>query len=547
VPNTRSRRLGVALAATLAVCACRGPDDLSLGEAPLPPSSSERFLSPGGNDQNDGTRERPWKTFAHALPALGPGSTLTLLASAAPYEDATTGTLNVRCADASADSTVPGAVLASSGLQTAGMAITVRADPGAERQAFLRGSGRAPPLSIDTCHDWTISGLRVESQDLADPSLSTDDGAVVVVDGPSSGLTLEGLLVRKPNRYQPSPLVRVGDGATGVTIDECELYDFHATAFEVRRAGSISFLRNYINSRGTRDPADATVPSEDPTRGDWGVLLEETHDVVIANNVVEDVADGIGVVGRGPGVTAPPLNAPPGNNLLLGNVVYKPAILGFRLDSRCGGAPACDGSHEVYRVELGNDVVVGGALGVSDAGSVGTRIHELTIIDAARGESISKEPQNNALQATSQTFNTLVTGYQSVAFYQAGQMTWGFDHCAASVGYDPATAYEPDDPARVTNKVMAAPLGACLVYLPADSLLRNMGGAGNDVGANVVYRYDETGQPTTTPLWTPGFPCGAIVAGVNDDPATNCVGVNAAGRLNVSPKGGSGTCPLPIP
>jgi hypothetical protein len=427
------------------------------------------------------------------------------------------------------------------------MAFTVRAEPDHERQAFLRGDGRVPALSIDSCQDWTITGLRLESQDLAGDSLPPDAGAVVVVDGPSAGLTLERLLVAKPNRYQPkAALVLVGDGSTGITIDECELYDFHASAFAARRSGFVSFLRNYVNSRGTADPADATAHSDDPTRGDCGVLLEETHDVVVANNVIEGVSEGLAVLGRAPGVTAPPLTAPQGNNRLLGNVVYQPAAVGFRLDSRCDGASACDGSHEVFLAELGNDVVVGGALGVSDAGSVGTRIHELSIIDAARGESISKEPQNKALQAGSTTINTLVAGYQSVAFYQAGQMTWGFDHCAAVGGYDPTTSYEPDDPARVTNKVTVMPpvLGACLVFLPADSPLKNKG-AGNDVGANVLYRYDETGQPTTTPLWTPAFPCGVIIAGVNDDPRTNCSGLNAPARLNVSAKG-SGTCPLPF-
>jgi hypothetical protein len=63
------------------------------------------------------------------------------------------------------------------------------------------------------------------------------------------------------------------------------------------------------------------------------------------------------------------------------------------------------------------------------------------------------------------------------------------------------------------------------------------------VGANVVFRYVE-GVLTEEPLWrasTGAFPCGAIVAGVNDDPSQSCSGVHE--RLHV----GTAGCALPEP
>jgi hypothetical protein len=71
--------------------------------------------------------------------------------------------------------------------------------------------------------------------------------------------------------------------------------------------------------------------------------------------------------------------------------------------------------------------------------------------------------------------------------------------------------------------------------------MKRAGKNGADIGANVLYRY-ENGVLTTQPLWDPvtgRFPCGAVVEGVNSDPAISCIGVHQ--RLNVNTTG----CPFP--
>jgi hypothetical protein len=71
--------------------------------------------------------------------------------------------------------------------------------------------------------------------------------------------------------------------------------------------------------------------------------------------------------------------------------------------------------------------------------------------------------------------------------------------------------------------------------------LRGAAGADGDVGANVVYRYQD-GVLTPQPLWDPltgAFPCGAIVPGINDDPSQSCSG--AQQRFHV----GTPDCALP--
>jgi hypothetical protein len=110
-------------------------------------------------------------------------------------------------------------------------------------------------------------------------------------------------------------------------------------------------------------------------------------------------------------------------------------------------------------------------------------------------------------------------------------------------------ADEPiDDDAGLVRHSLAEPVGdigfaidQCAVFVPAGSTMKGRGEAGADVGANVLYRYED-GEITTVPLWDPesgSFPCGAIVPGINDDPAHACVGVHQ--RLNVGVNG----CALP--
>ena len=71
--------------------------------------------------------------------------------------------------------------------------------------------------------------------------------------------------------------------------------------------------------------------------------------------------------------------------------------------------------------------------------------------------------------------------------------------------------------------------------------MKGAGAGGADIGANVLYRY-QNGTLTNQPLWDPvtgEFPHGAIVAGVNDIAGSSLFDVHK--RLNVNTNG----CPFP--
>jgi hypothetical protein len=97
-----------------------------------------------------------------------------------------------------------------------------------------------------------------------------------------------------------------------------------------------------------------------------------------------------------------------------------------------------------------------------------------------------------------------------------------------------SSAYSPAVPnSHVTNPLTTNPqLNGILVWIPAGTPMKGAG-SGGDIGANVLYRYQD-GTLTTQRLWnTDGtFPHGATVLGVNDSSLVSLVNVNT--RLNVT-------------
>jgi len=556
---TRARHIGAALAVAFALGgACRGPGAISIGTTIVASPGVTIYLSPKGSDDTCcATQDAPWKTFAKALKYVKPGKTIML--EDGTYEAATTGLLNIVC-DASAPKSSPNAVLAPNG--ATGMPIIVMALN--ERQAFLAGDGTSPPLTVDACHDWRFHGLHVESKDFEpapvdfNAALNTPDlGSVIVVGFGNAYLTFERMLVLHPNRWLHSHLLRIGDDSSNVsnvTVTESEFYDFHHNAIEAWRTNSLQLLRNYVNSRGTADLLAPAWQSEAPNTGDYGIFLEETSNSVVANNVIEGINDGMALVGRYYMATvAPGVTGDISNNSFLGNVVYQPLTIGIRIDSRCfqsdgqtAQIPCTDTFHTIQNTTLSNDVVVGGDAGISSAGAENTVIAEVSVIDAANGVSLHREPQNAGFSSTSKTTNSLVANFQAVAFDAMSETMYSFDHCSTSGGYNPsAEDYVPGD--FVSNGITVAPqLGACLVYLPSTSPLKNAGvgssGVPVAVGANVVYEYLGDGTLSATPLWTSmGFPCGAQVTVAGDGGAPVVVNPDcedvATQHLNVASMG----------
>ena len=129
-------------------------------------------------------------------------------------------------------------------------------------------------------------------------------------------------------------------------------------------------------------------------------------------------------------------------------------------------------------------------------------------------------------------------------FLVSGQENWRIEWSDAAGNHVDYGAAEPpgDDAGHIRRSVVldvpeiGLGDGQCLIQVPDGSALKRAGNGAHDIGATIVRRYHD-GKLTREPLWDPAtgaFPCGAVVAGINDGPI-RCTNVHE--RLNVNARG----------
>jgi hypothetical protein len=481
------------------------------------------FVSPAGDDSAAGTRASPWRTLERATSSLTPGQTLELMTG--DYLPETTGVLSVDCSGG-ARSGRPGAP------------ITIRAE--SERGARLHGDGAVVPLELANCDNWVIEGLLLTNEHNPDVPKGVDVGTVALIRS-SRDLTLRRLLLMRSNHDRHTHLLRLLE-SDRVLVEECEAYDFFHNAFEAVRTQAVIFRRNYFHSRYATSQGNI-VGTDEPTRGETAIQVEESSGAILENNVAEVVGTGFAIVARSVGspyTDAP--RAPVSGARLFGNLVRDALGPGFRVESRCDDANPCiDPARIVSDTLIVNGVVLDADAGYSVDAGPGTRFDNVSAIDVKNGVVIQRSDANLGREFAASAARANVRGYTGVAFWASGAEDWSFDHCAAQNPGTEAVDYSPQ--AGVLQPISAPNADACLAYLGKKSALREAAGADGDVGASVLYR-SVSGLMTTEPLWdrkTGQFACGAIVPGINDDPTQSCSGVHERFRI------GSADCPLPYP
>lgn len=472
------------------------------------------YISPLGNDAAEGTREAPWYSFARAVGALEPGMSLVLLSG--NYEPETTGLLLVDC-DAEA---------ASQG--TAALPIFVRADE--ERQAHIRTGGQDEGIRVQGCSHWQLRGLTVIGQDFRG---GIPRAGVRIHE--SSEVALRRVLVATDNRHASNPLYLIDD-SDQVLVEECEAYDFTATAFWSSTSTNTTFRRVYANSRGRADLAEcgqAANPdcSQDIERGDFGI--KANTGTLVENAIIEDVLNGVSASGPsdlrvfGTAIVAGRF----GVSFTLDPDVGSPRGVVIQDVVGVGQTEATIWFRSVAEVSLRSVTSVGPGRGLSSLLAVGMLpCPDGCQLEGANLLSIGAEAQGlsmtDANLGSASFCNSFGPGRAS---YTPGDEPvdddMGFWRRSLSVAV-PRIGVEPDQ---------------CLAYVPGDSVMSGAGERGEDIGANILYRF-EGGVLGREPLWDPrtrAFPCGAVVPDINDEPTSSCQGVHE--RLNVGTPG----CPLP--
>jgi hypothetical protein len=464
------------------------------------------YLAPTGADSNAGTSSSaPWKTFKFALPKLKPGDTLVLRNGT--YTSATTGYPLIQCGKNAAHG-------------TASQRITLKAEH--ERQAFLKGDGSAYPLYMIGCAYWSIQGLRIEGGDFKNSPLT--NGHTVFINN-AKFITFQRNLVRFNNRYKNGSIVAFG-GTTNALIEENEVYSYHRNG--MGGGNQNTYRRNYIHSRGHADLSDGYA-SFAPSQGDSGYIFYPSSHNVVENNISEGNDRGYDLQAMGSTQ----------NNRFYGNI---------SLQDRYGALVTARGSgtenmpHDNVFIHF--LVMQYKAVGLFSRSAEGTQCQQCSFLSGGSGQNglAVDAPSSYPGDGYYSFFATNVLAWQhsgSGVMVASRINQWTIDEVNSYAG---KPNYTPTSSGNLKNTQAVDPqLGACRVFIPASSPMKGAGKNGADIGATVLYRY-QNGGLTTQPLWEPGsgkFPCGAIIPGVNDLAGASCFDVHK--RLNVQANG----CSLP--
>jgi hypothetical protein len=482
------------------------------------------YISPKGANSNSGmSPSSPWKTFTYAIPRLKPGKTLILLDGV--YTKSTTGLPNINCGKGG-----------NAQKGKAAKPITIIAQH--ERQALLQSDGSIPAFHMNYCSYWDVEGLRGESADLS----STNGGvqySVFQIDN-SSNINLRRLLAAHPNRYFNVHPYSISY-SSNILIEESEAYYFHRHGISLYRDHGIVARRNYVNSRSYPDLPGCTSTggsspycSRIPSRGDEGIVCYHSDGCTVENSISEG-NDQISV-GRN-GDTNP-------INQALGDISLN-ELSGLDNFS----ATATDPTDISNGVVFENDVIIGSTVGLLENSVKNAIARNITLYKNGSGLVASHfgSLADNAIPGTSFTATNILSfnnkrGNFAVKTTLYAGTSWLVEYSSTGGG-----GTSPSSSSQFQHMFNSAPTGMglganqCIVYVPSWSNMKGAGKNGADIGANIVYRYED-GILTDQKLWdqtTGQFPCGAVVSGVNDIAGSSCFDVNK--RLNVGVNG----CPIP--
>jgi len=466
----------------------------------------------------------PWNTFAKAVKALVPGDTLVVRDG--KYTRGTNGMPMIDCANGVKNG-------------TADKPITIRAEH--ERKAWLANNGIGEAVYVNNCAWWNVVGLYASSADNT-AAKGWEGNVMRIVE--SNNVQVRRALVVRPNRTCPSGTLTYCN-AHGIAIEdshhilveESEIYDFHRHGVSAFSSRFITVRRCYMN------PWDATGGAGG---GSTGVILYGSSDSIVENVVGEGVY-GLNVAGG----TTYDGSAGGYRNKLLG-VVTLNAKHGSTIRARKFGGPVLPLGDNVVRDSV---FINAQNVGVYARGANDTLVENVsvfgTVVDAgiagdqdlSEGAPCSANPKGCSIAAR----NVLSVGNtgKGMRVDTTVMTAWSLQdsNLYDNAGGNFPTSESPgDDSGNIRRSKSVAPsgmgtgTGKCMLWVPDGSNMKGAG-AGGDIGANVLRRYRD-GVLTSERLWdgsTGAFPCGAIVAGVNDNAARACSGVHK--RLNVNANG----------
>ena len=446
------------------------------------------------------------------MPKLKAGDTLLLMDGT--YTGGTTGNLNIVCG--TGGNAVNG---------TASQPITVQSLN--ERKGYIHGDGSSlgtRPFTITGCSYWNIVGLRLDNPYFVGKGTETGSNpGFVFYTRSSDHINIKRNLGEKPDTRYNAHVFSADSGSTYILFEENEAYNYHRHGFSIYSAAAhapdtyhVTVRRNYARSRnygGILAPGSPRSPITNyvvPNNIYENNIMEETgttntaemgntsHDNQFLGNILIDVPAG-----------------------LLASCFYEQVINGLYINNvAIGSAAGFNSRSESSGTYLNNSAFSGGA------GFAGDNPYTGNVEPAARCNFIITP---NLTYRNNLSMNNTGSGFVFTSFVPA---VLDFSN-----SFGNATNYSSGTSGRTNSTSIDPQLGTCKVWIPATSPMKGAGAGGADIGANVLYRYQD-GVLTNQPLWdtiTGEFPHGAIVAGVNDIAGSSAFDVNK--RLNVNTNG----------
>jgi hypothetical protein len=482
--------------------------------------AANRYLSPTGNDSASGTTvTAPQQHFSAVINQLVAGDTLFLLDG-----EYTTGVTGLPFIDCSGP--------AHSGTSSA--RITMKSlNP---RKAHLVGAG-VSTIYLYQCDYWTIEDIYTSNIDV-DPGFWFDGSPIYAE--VSTNLIIRGNLAYGANAWFNSHCIQLVTSHNSL-IERNELYYCHRHGVGLERGSNDNTVRlNYAHSRDHADiPGGFGSDPPGQGRGDTGVSCYPCARSLNENNIMEDWDAAFDIQCKS--------NC--AGNRYFGNIALTNRF-GYLLAARSEDSSGADimPTNVVMKDNFSGSNDLNGSC-VYARSNKNLSINALTCLTGtAAGVSMDQSDAGGDGVNSGTVVNTIIRGYATDAFYVHDQTTWSVDHAGVTSNgsYDP-----PLSDSHYTNTHTNDPvLGNCKVYLPAGSSYKGIGAGGADVGANILYQY-QNATITTTPYWLPSGQfsgCGAIVTGINDVAGKSCNDVHQ--RLNVNFNGCAltyATTALPVP
>ena len=492
-----------------------------------PAFSATYFISPTGNDANNGTSAAtPWKTFTWAInPARATCGNSLVLADGQYGDGFGTGKISV-----------------ASLLCSAGNELIITSTN--QRQAKIVDNGCGKGISITDSSGIIIDGLYIHSTD--NSGCATSESGTIISTKRSSSIIIRNNVGVNPNRYANSHVYDT-QFSTNVLLEGNECITFHRHCHVGWGSQQVVVRLAYATPRGGRISGGFGA-ANGLGRADALFSMYPCQDCILENSIAD------GTTG---GMYLNEMNATYGVNILmsgakvLGSICYKCDYgNGVYLSSR----NVADLNHTPQNILIENYANIGtnnNANGIRVSDGVNITVNHYTYLggpgtSSARGlstDDLASTGTGSAQNSITVT-NALVAGLSTsgaIGFNFSGFATFSLDH-AYSVGN--ASASNPSIPnPNITNfSTSSHGMGACLVFVPSGAAVSGAGTGGSDIGANVLYRY-VNGVLTTTPLWNPvtgAFPAGAAdLDGVNRVAGQSLFDIH--NRLNVNTNG----CSLP--